>query len=162
MSLVWNSLLKFADCWCTVSLDFHFTFYYVSAEWRKLISVCFVRLESMSTMKTQCGNNRYVHDYHSNISAMLQEDCKKLKHPRLTPCSRLAVQLRISEKMLLDAAEEYVKQRIKTWRDEHILDNQPCIWLATKCVMDCSCFEASTDILPAIWWRAMLTQAGLC
>jgi hypothetical protein len=45
---------------------------------------------------------------------MLQEDYKKLKHPWLTPCSRLVVQLRISEKVLLDAAEEYVKQRIKT------------------------------------------------
>ncbi|XP_023727954.1 actin-histidine N-methyltransferase isoform X3 [Cryptotermes secundus] len=44
----------------------------------------------------------------------LEEDCKKLKNPLLTPCSLLAVQLRISEKLLLDAAEEYVKQRIKT------------------------------------------------
>lgn len=44
----------------------------------------------------------------------LEEDYRKLKHPWLTPCSRLAVQLRISEKVLLDAAEEYVKQRIKT------------------------------------------------
>jgi hypothetical protein len=45
---------------------------------------------------------------------MLQEDSKKLKHSWLTPCSRIAVQLRLSEKMLLNDAEEYVKQHIKT------------------------------------------------
>jgi hypothetical protein len=71
-------------------------------------------------------------DCHSNISVMLQEDCEKLKHPSLTPCSRLAVQLRISEKMLLDTAEEYVKQRIKTWTDKHILINQPYMWFSHK------------------------------
>ncbi|XP_021918937.1 histone-lysine N-methyltransferase setd3 isoform X2 [Zootermopsis nevadensis] len=44
----------------------------------------------------------------------LEEDCTKLKHLQLTPCSRLAVQLLITEKKLLEAAEEHVKQRIKT------------------------------------------------
>ncbi|KAJ9592062.1 hypothetical protein L9F63_001401 [Diploptera punctata] len=44
----------------------------------------------------------------------LQEDCEILKHPGLTPCFRLAIQLRITEKRILKTAEEYVKQRIKT------------------------------------------------
>jgi hypothetical protein len=86
----------------------------------------------MFTMKIQLGINCYVHNCYSNISAMLQEDSKKLKHSWLTPCSRIAVQLRISEKMLLHDAEEYVKQHIKTWRGKQILDNQPCMWFSHK------------------------------
>ncbi|GFG32224.1 hypothetical protein Cfor_02037 [Coptotermes formosanus] len=43
----------------------------------------------------------------------VEDDCKILKHAHLTPCYRMAVQLRVTEKKLLEAAEEYVKQRIK-------------------------------------------------
>ena len=50
----------------------------------------------------------------SMMNLILQEDCEILKHPGLTPCFRLAIQLRITEKRLLKTAEEYVKQRIKT------------------------------------------------
>jgi hypothetical protein len=36
-----------------------------------------------------------------------------LKRPNLTPCHRIAVQLRMTEKKLLAAAEDYVKQQMK-------------------------------------------------
>ncbi|XP_069688824.1 actin-histidine N-methyltransferase [Periplaneta americana] len=49
-----------------------------------------------------------------SYTTMLEEDYELLRHPGLTPCFRLAIQLRITEKKLLTAAEEYVKQRIKT------------------------------------------------
>jgi hypothetical protein len=71
------------------------------------------RLESRLVLKIQCGNSHCVHDGLSSIAAVLQDDCKMLKHPHLTPCCRIAVQLRVTEKELLQAAEEYVKQRIK-------------------------------------------------
>jgi len=72
----------------------------------------------MLFVKIQCVNSQYVCNHHIITTAMLQEDCEMLKHPRLTPCSRLAIQLRVTEKKLLEAAEQYVKQRIKIWRDE--------------------------------------------
>jgi len=43
----------------------------------------------------------------------MEDDCMILKRPNLTPCHRIAVQLRMTEKKLLAAAEDYVKQQIK-------------------------------------------------
>jgi hypothetical protein len=99
-----------------------------------------VRIEPTSTMKTQLGNNLYVHNCYSNISAMLQDDIIKLDHLWLTSCSRIAVQLRISEKMLLNDAEAYVKQRVKTWRGEKILDNEYVVKLQN------------------VWWTAVVLR----
>lgn len=64
-------------------------------------------------LKIQCGNSHCVHDCISSIVAVLQDDCMILKRPDLTPCRRIAVQLRMTEKKLLAAAEDYVKQQIK-------------------------------------------------
>ena len=63
--------------------------------------------------KIQCGNRHCVRDCLSSIAAVLQDDCKTLKSPNLTPCFRVAVQLRVTERKLLEAAEEYVKRQIK-------------------------------------------------
>ena len=64
-------------------------------------------------LKIQCENSHCVHDCLSSIAAVLQEDCMLLKKPNLTPCQRIAVQLRMTEKKLLAAGEDYVKQQIK-------------------------------------------------
>jgi len=64
-------------------------------------------------MKIQCGNSHCVYDCFSSISAVLQDDDKTLKRPNLTPCHRIAVQLRVAEKKILAAAEKYVKQQMK-------------------------------------------------
>lgn len=71
-------------------------------------------------LKIQCGNSHCVHDCVSSIAAVLQDDCAvlqddcvTLKRPNLTPCHRIAVELRMTEKKLLAAAEDYVKQQIK-------------------------------------------------
>jgi hypothetical protein len=36
-----------------------------------------------------------------------------LESPALTPCQRIAVQLRVTEKKILAATEDYVKQQMK-------------------------------------------------
>jgi len=43
----------------------------------------------------------------------LDEDCMFLNRPDLTPCQRIAVQLRVTEKKILAATEDYVKQQMK-------------------------------------------------
>jgi hypothetical protein len=102
-----------------------------------------VIMDYMLILKMYFVSSQYLYDCHIWISAILQEDCKKLKNLRLTPCSHLAIQLRITEKKLLEATKEYVKQRIKTWRDRQVLDNQLCVLFIQK--IHCSCVKGSTD-----------------
>ena len=64
-------------------------------------------------LKIQCGSSHCVLDFLSSIAALLQNDRMIVNRPDLTPCHRIAVQLRMTEKELLAAAEDYVKQQIK-------------------------------------------------
>jgi len=48
-----------------------------------------------------------------SYSTSLEEDCRILERNNLTPCHRMAVQLRMTEKKLLAGAEDYVKQQLK-------------------------------------------------
>lgn len=64
-------------------------------------------------LKIQCGNSHCVYDCLSSIAAVLQDDSMLLKRPNLTSCHRIAVQLRVTEKKILAAAEDYVKQQMK-------------------------------------------------
>jgi hypothetical protein len=96
--------------------------------------------------KIQCGNRHCVRDCLSSIAAVLQDDCKTLKSPNLTPCFRVAVQLRVTERKLLEAAEEYVKRQIKAWRCEQIVGNKTCMWSNHRMCVQFSCLEESTDV----------------
>lgn len=69
------------------------------------------------TAEVESKTWKYLHDriciLQRGYRTALDYDCMLLENPALTPCQRIAVQLRVTEKKILAATEDYVKQQMK-------------------------------------------------
>jgi len=121
-------LISVTDIFMTADLvpSWHL-FLPLSVYWVKRVWSVVDHLYSL-VLKIRCGNSHCVYDCLRSIAAVLQDDCMLLKRPDLTPSHRIAVQLRMTEKKILAAAEDYVKQQMKAWRCKQIVGNKSCMW----------------------------------